>query len=68
MITTEHKEQLEDIIARAEQNPDLLSKFESDFIIDFAERLSTYGEHVMVSSKQQGVFDKILLKLEKHDV
>ena len=68
MITEEHKHQLDDLIDRALKNTELLSKFENDFVSEWYNKLEMQGERVTVSEKQQWVFDKILTKLEKHDV
>lgn len=67
MITDEHKQQLDDVIKRAMANLELLSKFQAGFILEWYERLDAQGERVVVSDKQQWVFDQILTKLEKHD-
>lgn len=68
MITEEHKQQLDDIINRALDNTEILSKFHNQFISEWFERLEMHGERVRCSDKQQWVFDQILLKLEKHNV
>lgn len=68
MITEEHHNQLKDIIDRALDNTEILSKFQNTFISEWYSRLEMQGERVSVSDKQQWVFDQILTKLEKHDV
>lgn len=68
MITEEHKKQLDDIIDRALDNTEILSKFQNDFTSEWYDRLQGQGERVNVSDKQQWVFDQILTKLEKHNV
>lgn len=66
MITDEHLEQLNDLIERATNNSELLSKFENDFVGEWFDLLERQGTRVRVSDKQQYVFDRINLKLEKH--
>ena len=68
MITPEHKQILSDIIDRALDNTEILSRFQNQFISEWYELLEARGERVTVSDKQQYVFDAILTRLEKHDV
>ncbi len=65
MITDEHLGEINDIIDRALKNPELLNKFETDFVSEWNDRLVMHGARVRISDKQQYVFDRILLKLDK---
>ena len=65
MITEEHLAELQELINEALENDDLLSDWERDFLAEWEDRLLAFGERVNVSDKQQYVFDKIKLKLEK---
>lgn len=65
MITEAHLEELDQLVAKALENVDLLSEFQFDFCNDWATKLADQKTDCRVSDKQQWVFDVIKTKLEK---
>ena len=65
MITVEHKQELDAVLARAVENDHLFTEWENDFIADWAEKMKNEHLKINISSKQQYVLDRIEDKLRK---
>lgn len=65
MITEDHFEELDVMLKKAQENEDLFSEWENDFINDWAGKMGEGNLNLRVSDKQQVVFDRIKTKLEK---
>ena len=64
MITDDHLEELDKLLAAAVQNHHLFTEWEYDFISDWADKLDFQRNKVLVSDKQQYIFDRLQRKLE----
>ena len=65
MITQEHFDELDKLLKAAVENPELLSEWENDFASDWVDKLGEKETKVVVSDKQQGIFDRMRSKLER---
>ena len=65
MITEDHYEELDRLLKMCVENSDILSQWEHDYVHDWVEKLSEKGTSAIISDKQQAVFDRLQLKLEK---
>ena len=65
MITEEHRRLLDSLLVKCLEHDDLLSEWEQQFVSDFTEKLEKHGEALVVSAKQQGIFDRLEEKLAK---
>ena len=63
MITEEHLKSLDALLKCCLENDELLSDWENDFVSDYTERLSTWGEKLNVSDKQNEIFNRLEKKL-----
>lgn len=63
MITEEHKAQLDKILSKCVDHPELLTEWERDFMSEFIDKLEKYGVDIRISDKQQGIFDRVEKKL-----
>jgi hypothetical protein len=68
MITEDHFKQIETIIIKGLECPDLLSEWEHGFLSEWTDKLDAYHMSVRISDKQQAIFDKIENKLKKAGV
>jgi len=65
MITSEHLAELDEVLALAVENDDVLSDWERDFVSDFVNRLEEHQEKIKISPKQQAILDRVAEKLRK---
>lgn len=65
MITEDHLKELDQLIAAGVDADDILSEWEQGFISEWADKLETYQTNLRVSDKQQAIFDRLRVKLEK---
>lgn len=64
MITEEHKAQLDALLKACLDNDDKLTQWENDYVSDFTNRLSQWGEKLNVSEKQVAIFERLEKKLK----
>ena len=68
MITEDHLREIDALLKACLEHDDLLTEWENDYVSDFTNRLSQYGEKLNVSEKQQNVFDRLERKLSEAGV
>lgn len=68
MITEDHRKQLDQLLTKCVEHDNLLSDWENSFVSDFIDKLEEYQEKILVSRKQQAIFDRLAEKLEKAGV
>lgn len=64
MITEEQREELDTLLARAQEEPQHLSQWEQSFVDDITDRLAEWGLRLNVSPKQWSIFERIKRKLD----